>query len=409
MQTKIKNLGKLKRQMTVTIPEKEIEQVSYKVHQNLKNQLSIKGFRKGKFPKNLMEKRFQEDIEYEVKKKIIPEYLSKAIKEKSLKLAAQPKIDSDKIEKNKPFSFTVEFEVFPDFQLPIWKEIIKIKKQQNKINEKEIDNYLLLTILQNYDYKEKSAPIENTDKVELQLDFLEIAQKKEKKTITIVYYIGSKEISEELDKALLKMKKGEKKNLEFLVSPYSLSQDIAGKKIKIKIEILSIAKKIETAKNKEFFQKINPEITEEKKLREFCKKSLENMRQKQIENKEISEVRETIIKNIDFDVPEELIKTNVEQLQAQQEQKQQTAANLRKTAIDNIRFQFVLTKIIEEQKITVSNEELGKAITRIALSYNTQPAELLAGKYGKNLMDNIRHQLEEQKSLEFILKNAQRI
>ena len=409
MQTKIKDLGKLKRQISVTIPEKEMENASYKVYQNLKNKLLVKGFRKGKFPKNLMEKRFQEDVEIEIKKNIIPDKLTKIIKAQSLKVATQPKVDAGKFEKNKPFSFTAEFELFPNFKLPVWREIVKIKNDKTKLSEKEIENYILLTTLQNYDYQEKTTPVENTDKVEIKLNFQEIAGKKEERKLNIIYYVGSNEIAADLDKALLKMDKGGKKKLNFTVSPYSLSQDIAGKTVKIDIEIVSIAKKLEATQNKDFFQKINPDVTDQTTLYEFCKKSLENMRKTQTENKQMLTTREAIIKNVDFDVPEEFIESSIKRLEQKQPENKQNTTQLRKSVIDALRLQFVLAKIIEEQKITVSSEELGKAIAKIALSYNIPPADLMASEHGKSLVNNIRNQLEEQKSLEFILKNAQKI
>jgi trigger factor len=406
METKIKNLGKLKREIAITVSKEIIQEAASKVYQDLKNRVSIKGFRKGKFPKNLMEKRFQENMEVSIKEKIIPECLNQSVQKNAIKIATSPKIDSGKIEKDQPFSFTAKFEVFPDFQLPKWKEIIKIKKFENKPQKQEIENYTMLTTLQNYEYKEKTTAIQDKDKVELQMDIEEIAGKKEQKNITILYYVGSNEISEKLDKALLKMKKDQTKEVDFTVSAYSLSQDIAGKKIKAKIKVLSIAQRVEQPKNKEFYQKISSETTDEKSLLQFCEKSLKNLRARQNENKEKDMIRDAIIKNTDFDVPQELVDSNLKQMENQPDKNPKTDKKEQQASIaGSLRYQLVLAKIIEEEKIATTKEEVTETITQLALSYKVDPRELIGSEQGKNLINSVRSQLEQEKSLAFIRKN----
>ena len=70
----------LKRELKVVVPASIVKETSDKLYQDLKNKVSVKGFRKGKYPKSLLEKRFQEDIQQEMKQKIVPEYLTKALK-----------------------------------------------------------------------------------------------------------------------------------------------------------------------------------------------------------------------------------------------------------------------------------------------------------------------------------------
>ena len=411
MQTEVKNLGKLKRELAITVPIEVMQTTANKVYQDLKNKISIKGFRKGKFPKNLMEKRFFEDIAIEVKNTIIPEYLNKAIQKHLLKVVTKPQIDSKKIEKNNPFLFRASFEVFPEFKMPNWEEVIQIKKFELNLQEKEIANYALLTSLQNYDYKEQNELVEKSNRVQLKLEFQEIAQKQEQRETTIFYYVDSNELSPELDKALLQMKVKEKKELELVVSPYSLSRDIAGKQIKLKIEVLSITRKVDAPKNKEFYQKIALEVVDEKSLLDFSRKSLANMKKKQNDHDEQKLVQEAIIKNVNFDVPEELFNSKIQQILQQDKQNidKKNQKELEKNTIDSLRYQFVLAQMIAEHKISVPQQELSEAIASVANSYNIKPDQLLASDHSQNIIDSIRNQMEEEKVLNFICKSAQRI
>ena len=181
----------LKRELKVIVPASVVKETSDKLYQDLKKKVSIKGFRKGKYPKSLLEKRFSEEIQQEMKQKIVPESLTEALQKHKLRAVTQPKVDVKEVSKNQPFEFTASFEVFPDFPIPDFKQEIQLKTADIKISPKEIKNYVHLVSLQNKQYKKKIGAAKDQDQVNIQLYFQKIEKKKEDKKVHIFYYIGS--------------------------------------------------------------------------------------------------------------------------------------------------------------------------------------------------------------------------
>ena len=391
--------------------------------------MSIKGFRKGKYPKSLLEKRFSEEIQQEMKQKIVPESLTEALQKHKLRAVTQPKVDVKEVSKNQPFEFTASFEVFPDFPIPDFKQEIQLKTADIKISPKEIKNYVHLVSLQNKQYKKKIGAAKDQDQVNIQLYFQKIEKKKEDKKVHIFYYIGSNEISEELDRALIGMKEGDKKELNMKVSPHTVSRDIAGKEVQLEVMLLAVAEPLEVVKDEKFYQKINPALKNETDLTKFSENSLKIMREKDLEIQEQEVLRSQLLSLLDFSVPEESLQNKIAAIEKQKMQNNKTTDSsndkkepgkkeadkkeayqkTKQEALDSLRYQFLIAKMLEEKKIQVSNEEMDEGIKQMARSYGINPVQLMQNEYGKQLSDILRGQLEENKVLDFIRTEAKRV
>ena len=424
MKSEIISTKGLKREVKVVVPVSVIKKASDKLYQDLKNKVSVKGFRKGKYPKSLLQKRFAEEIQQEIKQKVVPEYLTKALQEHKLRAVTQPQVDAKEVIKDKPYEFTASFEVFPEFQIPDFKQKAQLKTADIKISPQEIKNYVNLVSLQNSQYKETKGVVKDKNQVNIQLFFQKIENKKEDRKVHIFYYVGSNEISEDLDKALIGMKKGEKKELTLQVSPHTLSKDIAGKKIQVEVMLLATAEPLSVVKNEKFYQKINPALKSESDLIKFSENSLKAMREKEIEIQEQTDLRSQLINFMDFEVPEESLKNKIEAIEYQKTQKdknenapedkksvltEEDAQKTKQEALDSLRYQFFMAKMIEDKKIKVSPEEMDEGIRQLAKSYGIDPIQITQNEYGKRLVDMLRNQLEENQILNLIRKEVKRV
>ena len=412
MEIKLEKLTELKREVKITLAAPLVVESYNKSYQKLKEQVSIKGFRKGKIPQSVIESRYKQTMQEEVMKDLVNKYLSQAIKEKKLKVVTQPKVKTEEITKGKPFIFTTTFEIFPEFDLPVFNEQIKLQKATWKIEQQEIDNYANLLCLQAYTYEPKTDAIKDKDQVSLKLHFKKVANQKEDRQADIFYYVGSNEISEQLDKSLLGMKVNETKTVQLKVSPYTLSRDIAGKDVELELTVLAIATPLPATKDKAFYQKINSEITDETSLKNFSKKALKSLKERDSEFKEKAEIREQLIENANFEVPEENLKDKIDYIKKQEEQKgvkDQPEEELKKQAIDSLRYQFILAKIIEDSKIEVSQNELNASLQQLAISNGLDLRKLSQSNYGQNMANMLRQQIEENKALDLIRKEVKRI
>ena len=232
-----------------------------------------------------------------------------------------------------------------------------------------------------------------------------------------------------LDRALIGMKEGDKKELNMKVSPHTVSRDIAGKEVQLEVMLLAVAEPLEVVKDEKFYQKINPALKNETDLTKFSENSLKIMREKDLEIQEQEVLRSQLLSLLDFSVPEESLQNKIAAIEKQKMQNNKTTDSsndkkepgkkeadkkeayqkTKQEALDSLRYQFLIAKMLEEKKIQVSNEEMDEGIKQMARSYGINPVQLMQNEYGKQLSDILRGQLEENKVLDFIRTEAKRV
>ena len=129
-----KNMAKL----TIEVPAEELEKALQKAYQKNKNRINVPGFRKGKVPRQMIEKMYGPEIFYDdAANALIPDAYSAAVDECEFKLVSRPSIEVVKIEKGQPFVFTAEVAVKPEVTLGQYKGI-EVEKIDTTATEEEI-------------------------------------------------------------------------------------------------------------------------------------------------------------------------------------------------------------------------------------------------------------------------------
>ena len=129
------NMAKL----TIEVSAEELEKALQGAYLKQKKNISIPGFRKGKVPRQMIEKMYGPEVFYDdAANKLIPDAYGKVYDEEGLDIVSQPKIDIVQIEKGKPFIFTAEVALKPEVTLGEYKGL-KVEKISNRVTQKEID------------------------------------------------------------------------------------------------------------------------------------------------------------------------------------------------------------------------------------------------------------------------------
>ena len=133
----VENLGKLKRKIIVTVAQDEVKAAYDKTFLSLKDKVKIDGFRKGKVPQKILEKRFNRMMREEAIETLVPEYFEKAVTREKLTPAVRPKFDDLDIDKEKPLVFSAAFEIYPEFDPPAFSEY-SLEKKEPEISDEEV-------------------------------------------------------------------------------------------------------------------------------------------------------------------------------------------------------------------------------------------------------------------------------
>ena len=140
MSFKVEDLEKKNmKKLTIEVSAEEFETAMEKAYQKNKGKINVQGFRKGKAPKDLIEKMYGPSVFYEeAANLIIPDAYAAAADESGLDIVSRPEVDVDQIEKGKPFIFTAEVAVKPEVKLGQYKGI-EVDAEAVVVGENEIE------------------------------------------------------------------------------------------------------------------------------------------------------------------------------------------------------------------------------------------------------------------------------
>ena len=139
MSVQVENLEKSMAKLTIEVSAEKLEEALQEAYNRQKNRISLPGFRKGKVPRNMVEKMYGPEIFYEDAANIMmQEAYPAAIDESGVDIVSQPTVDVVQLEKGKPFIFTAEVAVKPEVKLGEYKGL-KVDKYSTRVTQKEVD------------------------------------------------------------------------------------------------------------------------------------------------------------------------------------------------------------------------------------------------------------------------------
>ena len=170
MSVTVENLEHNMAKLTVEVPAEELEKSIQRVYQRQKKSISLPGFRKGKVPRQLVEKMYGPEIFFEdAGNDLIEREYPKAYEESGLSIVSQPTVDIVQIEKVKPFIFTAEVAVKPEVELGKYKGIT-VTKIDTSVSDEEVDEDIKKQLEKNGRTVTVERAAENGDTVDIDFD-----------------------------------------------------------------------------------------------------------------------------------------------------------------------------------------------------------------------------------------------
>ncbi|WP_297887048.1 trigger factor [Sulfurihydrogenibium sp.] len=406
--------NELVRTLTIEDEGEKIKNLVEEVVKELSKYANVPGFRKGNVPKNIIKAKYKNEIQEEVVRNYVNRFLPEILENQNLKPVTQEIYFGDiKLENDQKIVFKVSFEIAPDFELKPY-EGMEVEITKLEVKDEDVQKYINNLLEKHAEYKKEDKEVEEGDLVKIKYHI--ISEKGEEEEDEFEVIIGSGTLRKEIEDAIKGKKVSDKVELENIPLYNEKGEEIG--KAKVEIEILEVKKKVIPEFNDEFVKKIGlgENVEEAKnKIKEELQKQVENIKKLEAQQK----ILDKIASEYDFPVPTSLLELelqNLAQRYAQQLQAYGINPNrdmleaaregLTKTAINNIRVMFVLTKIAEKEGLTVSDEELDREIERLAKNYNMTPIEFNDYLKERNLIEGIKSDILRQKALDIITQKA---
>jgi trigger factor len=394
-----------------------------------KKEVQIKGFRKGKVPSSVIERKFGEGIRQEAASNLMDKALKAAMEDLEEKPLGYdyPEVQGEPIlNPEEDFSFDLIYDTFPEVKFGEYKGI-KIDEKQVKILKKHENLELEKIQEQNSVVMDKADETVGDDNI-VTIDYCEMDGKEEiedTKREDFVFTVGTGYNLYKIDKEIVGMKKNEEKVISKKYKDDFENKDLAGRSLKVKVKVKAVKEKQLPELDDELAQDVNEKFETIEDLRKDIKNQLQEKADKKIKSEKVEQLMNKLVEDSDIILPVSMIKAEQEnnwknflqQSQTKEEQmlqflamqgqtKDQMLESWKENAVKSLKSQLIFNKIIEDEKIEVSDEEMEEEIKKQAEMYS-MPVEDLKKSFGEaGLKEYLGSDIKQKKVVEFLLDNA---
>ena len=425
MSLQVEKLEKNMAKLTIEVPASELEKALQSAYMKQKNKISLPGFRKGKVPRQMIEKMYGAEIFYDdAANALIPKAYADAYDECELDIVSRPEIDVVQIEKGKDFIFTATVATKPEVTLGEYKGL-EVDKVSTRVTQKEVDAKI-------QEEAEKNArtitvedrAVQNGDEVVLDFEgFVDGVAFEGGKGENYPLTIGSGSFIPGFEEQLVGAETEKEVEVKVTFPEDYHAEDLKGKEAVFKCTVHEIKAKELPEIDDEFAA----EVSEFDTLEEYkadVKAKIKEQKAAEGKAKQEDQVVEQAVKNATYELPEAMVETQAEQMAndfAQRMQSQgltmeqyfqftgttaeQMMEDLKPQAVKRIETRLVLEAIAKAENIEISDEKLDEEIGKMAEAYKME-ADKLKEFMGENEKKQMKEDMAVQEAITFLVENA---
>jgi len=409
-------------EITVKIEGKTWMDAQEKAFQKVNKDVKIDGFRQGKAPRNIYEKKYgKQSILMEAIDIVLPKAYQNALEGKDLEIVARPSVDIKELQDDfVEFIFHVTLK--PEVKIKNYKKL-NVKKEKVEVSKEEIAHEIEHMRKHFSEITLKEGAIEQGDIAIIDFKGLKDDQPFEGGSgENYSLEIGSNTFIPGFEEGLISMKKGEEKDLPLTFPKEYPHEELKGKDVVFHVKVNEVKTKLVPEVNEEFFQDLSIEgVTDQASLEKFIKEDLTARKEYEIENKYIDSLLEALVKETEVEVPEAMIQEEVDRILnqfAEQMKMQGIDMNyyyqLTNTTEDALKEQMrgeaekrvisrlALEEVAKQEKLDISDEDASKEAEVMAQRYQMEKEEFLKAFGG---LEIVKYDMKMRKAIE-ILKES---
>lgn len=389
MKSAVETLNPTRVRLTVEVPFEELKDSLDAAYKKINQQVTVKGFRKGKIPARVIDQRFGRGaVLEEAVNDALPKFYTEAVNEAELNVLGQPEVDITELKDGDTLNFTAEVDVRPDLEIPDYSGI-EVEVDAIEVTEEDIDK----SVEQLRERFASTSPVERAaadgDVVTLDLEAKVDDEVLEDGVASgVSYTIGSGELLDGIDEAV----KGLEAGGEATFASELKGGSAAGREAQVTVKVSQVAARELPELDDEFAQ-LASEFDTLEELRADSRKRLADMKQYDQATQAQERVLEKLLELVEVPVPEKLLedevntrKHNLEHhqlgqmgldlpkyLEIQGKTEEEFETETREAAVKGIKTQFVLDELVKQEKLNVNQEELTEHLMRRAASSGMSP------------------------------------
>lgn len=425
MSLQVEKLEKNMAKLTIEVPASDLEKALQSAYKKQKNKISLPGFRKGKVPRQMIEKMYGAEIFFDdAANEIIPKAYADAYDECELEIVSRPEINIVQIEKGKPFIFTAEVATKPEVTLGEYKGL-EVDKVSTRVTQKEVE----AKIEEEAEKNARTVTVEDRavqDGDEVILDFEGFVDgeafeggKGENYPLTI----GSGSFIPGFEEQLVGAEAEKEVEVKVTFPEDYHAEELKGKEAVFKCTVHEIKAKELPEIDDEFAA----EVSEFDTLDEYkadVKAKIKEQKATDGKRKQEDQAVEQAVKNASYEIPDAMVDTQISQMANDFAQRIQSQGltmeqyyqftgmteekmneEFKPQAVKRIETRLVLEAIAKAENIEISDEKLDEEIAKMAEAYQME-ADKLKNFMGDKEKEQMKQDMAVQEAITFVVDNA---
>ena len=402
----------LKTNLKVFVDKKIIEEKIGVRLTELSKTVNLKGFRPGKVPVDVLKRQFGKAIYGEVLEKVLKETSTKALEEKKIKVAGQPKLDLKSYGEGKDLDYTLEVDELPSIKIQSL-ESVKFTDYEIKVSENETEKRIEEIAKNQNNFKDKNENETSQEGDLIIFDYKATIENKtfeggEGKNTQIV--LGKDLFIKGFDKHLIGCKKNQEKEVIAILPENYPKKEYANKKANFKCKILNVKKPEPISIDDEFAKNLGAKDLNN--LKELITKQIQNQYKMNLDSLSKENILEQIEKLHKVDLPDNLVQQELAIISQglKKEDVEKNKKESEKIAKKRIKLGLILNELGEKNNLKVEEQELRNEIQKQVQSMPGQQKQILE-YYQKNptATASLRGSIYEEKIINLIKQKSKKI
>ncbi len=421
----VENMDINKYKLTFSVSAERFQEgLDYSFNKNQKH-FNIKGFRKGKVPKHIIEKTYGVEVFYDdALNFVLQDAYALAAEESKLEIVSKPEIDVISVSKEEGATFTAVVYTKPEAKVSDYKGL-ECEKPSSTVNKDDIEEYLNREREKHSRINSvKDRAVKNGDLVNIDFEgFIDGVAFEGGKGEKYDLEIGSKTFIDNFEDQIVGKNIGDEFDVNVTFPAEYGKEELASKPAVFKVKINEINEKILPELNDEFVQ----DTTEFETLKDYkkeIKSKLTSIKKDEADKKMKETVLEALIQKVEVEIPEAMIELEIDHkinefrngigaqglsLESYLNYMGQSLENMREAyriiCEKQVKGRLALEAVAEAEKIKVSEKDIDAELTRISKEYGID-REKIESIFGETEKQNIIKDLKAQKALDFLVKNS---
>lgn len=411
--------------LTITVSAERFDEALDQAFKKVVKDVTLPGFRKGKVPRHIFEKRFGVEALYQDAVDIIlPDAYAEAVEQTEIFPVDQPKIDIEEIEKGKDLVFVCEVTVKPEVKLGEYKGI-EYEEETIEVTEEEVDEELKRLQERHAELVLKEeGKVEEGNTVVIDFEgFIDDEPFEGGKGENYSLEIGSGHFIPGFEEQLIGKEAGEEVEVNVTFPEDYHAKDLAGKDAVFKVKIHEIKEKQVPELDDEFAKDVDDEVETLAELREKKEKEIRERKQREYENKIRETIIEKVTENAEIDIPEAMINTELDNMLREFEQtvqmqgmtmdmyykmsgqdEEKLREHMKEDAEKRVKTNLTLEAIFEAENLEVSEEAIDEEIAKMADMYKLEKDQIVSMLGGNT--DILKNDLKFKTTIDFLVEHG---